>query len=123
MEILNKESGLLGLSGTSSDLRDLSEEAESGKARSQMVLDVFASKIHKYIGSYAARMHGVDVIVFIGIGENSVEIRAKVLEGLEFMGVYWDLRKMKTYYVVKKDLLTILIHQLKLSLFQLMKKV
>ena len=64
LEILNKESGLLGLSGTSSDLRDLSEEAESGKARSQMVLDVFASKIHKYIGSYAARMHGVDVIVF-----------------------------------------------------------
>ena len=89
-----------------------------------MALDVFASKIHKYIGSYAARMHGVDVIVFTaGIGENSVEIRAKVLEGLEFMGVYWDLRKMKTYYVVKKDLLTILIHQLKLSLFQQMKKV
>lgn len=89
LEILNKESGLLGLSGTSSDLRDLSEEAESGKARSQMALDVFASKIHKYIGSYAARMHGVDVIVFTaGIGENSVEIRAKVLEGLEFMGVY-----------------------------------
>lgn len=124
LEILNKESGLLGLSGTSSDLRDLSEEAESGKARSQMALDVFASKIHKYIGSYAARMHGVDVIVFTaGIGENSVEIRAKVLEGLEFMGVYWDPKKMKTYYVVKKDLLTILIHQLKLSLFQQMKKV
>ncbi len=94
LEILNKESGLLGLSGTSSDLRDLSEEAESGKARSQMALDVFASKIHKYIGSYAARMHGVDVIVFTaGIGENSVEIRAKVLEGLEFMGVYWDPKK------------------------------
>ncbi|MGZ0075764.1 hypothetical protein ACVXZY_09870 [Staphylococcus aureus] len=53
MEILNKESGLLGLSGTSSDLRDLSEEAESGKARSQMALDVFASKIHKYMdGTY-----------------------------------------------------------------------
>ncbi|HCY6141959.1 TPA: acetate kinase, partial [Staphylococcus aureus] len=63
-------------------------------ARSQMALDVFASKIHKYIGSYAARMHGVDVIVFTaGIGENSVEIRAKVLEGLEFMGVYWDPKK------------------------------
>ncbi|HDL8987981.1 TPA: acetate kinase [Staphylococcus aureus] len=94
LEILNKKSGLLGLSGTSSDLRDLSEEAESGKARSQMALDVFASKIHKYIGSYAARMHGVDVIVFTaGIGENSVEIRAKVLEGLEFMGVYWDPKK------------------------------
>lgn len=124
MEILNKESGLLGLSGTSSDLRDLSEEAESGKARSQMALDVFASKIHKYIGSYAARMHGVDVIVFTaGIGENSVEIRAKVLEGLEFMGVYWDPKKMKTYNVVKKDLLTIRIHLLKLSLYRQTKKV
>ncbi len=69
------------------------------------------------------RMYGVDVIVFTaGIGENSVEIRAKVLEGLEFMGVYWDPKKNETYYVVKKDLLTILIYQLKLSLFQQMKK-
>lgn len=94
LEILNKESGLLGLSGTSSDLRDLEQDAANGKARAEMALDVFASKIHKYIGSYAARMQGVDVIVFTaGVGENSVEVRGKVLEGLEFMGVYWDPKK------------------------------
>ena len=68
-------------------MRDLTEEAKHGRQRSR-VLDLFASKIHKYIGSYAARMHGVDVIVFTaGIGENSHIIRGKVLEGLEFMGL------------------------------------
>ncbi|QQT11627.1 acetate kinase [Staphylococcus pasteuri] len=94
LNILNKESGLLGLTGTSSDLRDLTEEAKHGRHRSRVALDLFASKIHKYIGSYAARMHGVDVIVFTaGIGENSHIIRGKVLEGLDFMGVYWDPKK------------------------------
>ena len=94
LNILNKESGLLGLTGTSSDLRDLTEEAKHGRHRARVALDLFASKIHKYIGSYAARMHGVDVIVFTaGIGENSHIIRGKVLEGLEFMGVYWDPKK------------------------------
>ena len=94
LNILNKESGLLSLTGTSSDLRDLTEEAKHGRHRSRVALDLFASKIHKYIGSYAARMHGVDVIVFTaGIGENSHIIRGKVLEGLEFMGVYWDPKK------------------------------
>ena len=94
LNILNKESGLLGLTGTSSDLRDLTEEAKHGRHRSRVALDLFASKIHKYIGSYAARMHGVDVIVFTaGIGENSHIIRGKVLEGLEFMGVYLDPKK------------------------------
>ena len=88
-------------------MRDLTEEAKHGRQRSRVALDLFASKIHKYIGSYAARMHGVDVIVFTaGIGENSHIIRGKVLEGLEFMGVYWDLRRMKVY-MVKKVILTI----------------
>ncbi|PNZ71048.1 acetate kinase [Staphylococcus croceilyticus] len=94
LNVLNKESGLLGISGTSSDLRDLESDAEEGKERAQLALDVFASRIHKYIGSYATRMHGVDVIVFTaGVGENSSTVRAKVLEGLEFMGVYWDSKK------------------------------
>ena len=99
LEILNKESGLLGLTGTSSDLRDLTEEAKHGRQRSRVALDLFASKIHKYIGSYAARMHGVDIIVFTaGIGENSHIIRGKVLEGLEFMGVYWDPKKNESLH-------------------------
>ncbi|WP_077619076.1 acetate kinase [Bacillus sinesaloumensis] len=91
LNVLNKESGMLGVSGFSSDLRDIQQEAEAGNSRAELALEVFASRIHKYIGSYAARMHGVDAIVFTaGIGENSDTIRARVLTGLEFMGVYWD---------------------------------
>lgn len=91
LDVLNKKSGMLGVSGFSSDLRDIVEEAEKGNDRAQLALDVFANRIHKYIGSYAARMNGVDAIIFTaGIGENSSIIRAKVLEGLQFMGVYMD---------------------------------
>ncbi|WP_096202681.1 acetate kinase [Bacillus sp. FJAT-45350] len=91
IDILNKESGLLGLTGFSSDLRDIELEADSGSERAEVALEVFASRIHKYIGSYAARMYGVDAIIFTaGIGENSDVIRERVLRGLEFMGVYWD---------------------------------
>ncbi|MFS8631547.1 MAG: acetate kinase, partial [Bacillales bacterium] len=91
LTILNKESGLLGLSGFSSDLRDIEAKAKEGDYRANLALDVFSSRIHKYIGAYAARMGGVDGIIFTaGIGENSPLIRARVLEGLEFMGVKWD---------------------------------
>ncbi|NEU29899.1 acetate kinase [bacterium LRH843] len=91
LETLNKRSGLLGVSGFSSDLRDIESEAAAGNERAQLALDVFTSRIHKYIGSYAARMGGIDAIIFTaGIGENSDVIRACVLKGLEFMGVYWD---------------------------------
>ncbi|KAA0965151.1 acetate kinase [Sporosarcina sp. ANT_H38] len=91
LEVLNKQSGLLAISGFSSDLRDIEIEASKGNARAQLALDVFADRIHKYIGSYAARMGGVDAIIFTaGIGENSNVIREKVLKGLEFMGVYFD---------------------------------
>jgi acetate kinase len=91
LEILNKKSGMLGVSGFSSDLRDIEDEAAKGNERAELALEVFANRIHKYIGSYAARMCGVDAIIFTaGIGENSDVIRAKVLRGLEFMGVYWD---------------------------------
>ncbi|WP_019413895.1 acetate kinase [Paenisporosarcina sp. TG20] len=91
LDILNKKSGMLGVSGFSSDLRDIEVEVLKGNTRAQLALDVFANRIHKYIGSYAARMNGVDAIIFTaGIGENSDVIRAKVLEGLQFMGVYMD---------------------------------
>ncbi|TDQ39108.1 acetate kinase [Aureibacillus halotolerans] len=89
--ILNKKSGLLGLTGLSSDLRDIMEAAQGGNHRAELGLEVFAAHIHKYIGSYAAKMSGVDAIIFTaGIGENSAPVRARVLNGLEFMGVYWD---------------------------------
>ncbi|MFD1708490.1 acetate kinase [Siminovitchia sediminis] len=91
LDILNKKSGMLGLSGFSSDLRDIELEAEKGNHRAELALDIFADRIHKYLGSYAARMSGVDAIIFTaGIGENSSFIREKVLNGLQFMGVYWD---------------------------------
>ncbi len=90
LNVLNKESGMLGLSGFSSDLRDIQEQVDTNP-RAEMALEVFAARIHQYLGSYAARMSGVDAIVFTaGVGENSIEVREKVLTGLEFMGVYWD---------------------------------
>lgn len=91
LNVLNKESGLLGVSGFSSDLRDITEEAKNGNERAELALEVFSSSIHKYMGSYAARMGGVDAIIFTaGVGENSALIREKVLNSLEFMGVYLD---------------------------------
>lgn len=91
LDILNKKSGVLGISGLSSDLRDIEQAAKEGNVRAETALEVFASRIHKYIGSYAAQMSGVDAIIFTaGIGENSDIIRSRVLRGLEFMGVYWD---------------------------------
>ncbi|MCM3116632.1 acetate kinase [Neobacillus sp. MER 74] len=91
LDVLNKKSGMLAMSGFSSDLRDIEIEAKKGNERAKLALDVFANRIHKYIGSYASRMNGVDAIIFTaGIGENSDTIRENVLRGLEFMGVYWD---------------------------------
>ncbi|MBB6452115.1 acetate kinase [Salirhabdus euzebyi] len=91
MDILNKQSGMLALSGFSSDLRDIEQAEGEGNERAELALDVFAGRIHKYLGSYAARMSGVDAIIFTaGVGENSTTIRERVLKGLEFMGVYWD---------------------------------
>ncbi|MEW9675514.1 acetate kinase [Lentibacillus sp. L22] len=90
INVLNKQSGMLALSGFSSDLRDI-EEKKDENDRAELALEVFAARIHKYLGSYAARMSGVDAIIFTaGVGENSTTIREKVLTGLEFMGVYWD---------------------------------
>lgn len=93
INVLNKESGMLALSGFSSDLRDIEEKAETDE-RAALALNVFAERIHKYLGSYAAKMSGVDAIIFTaGVGENSTLIREKILTGLEFMGVYWDPKR------------------------------
>ena len=91
VNVLNKKSGMLALSGFSSDLRDIEIEAKKGNDRAKLALEVFSNRIHKYIGSYAAHMSGIDAIIFTaGIGENSEYIRESVLKGLEFMGVYFD---------------------------------
>lgn len=93
INVLNKESGMLALSGFSSDLRDIEAQVDTNP-RAELALNVFAERIHKYIGSYAAKMSGVDAIIFTaGVGENSPTVREKILNGLEFMGVYWDPRR------------------------------
>ena len=92
--LINKFSGLLGISGVSSDMRDLEDAAADGNHRAQLALDMFAYRVKKYIGSYAAALGGVDIIVFTGgIGENDTHTRKKVLSGLEFMGVKTDAEK------------------------------
>lgn len=92
--LLNKKSGVLGISGVSSDFRDIEEAAANGNERAQLALDKFTSRVKKYIGAYAALMGGVDVIVFTaGLGENSPDTREAICEGLEFMGVEIDKEK------------------------------
>lgn len=93
-DYLNKKSGVLGISGVSSDFRDIEEAFHEGNERAGLALDIFAYKVRKYIGSYVAAMGGVDVIVFTaGLGENSATMRAKICEGLEFFGVFIDSKK------------------------------
>ena len=94
LNILNKKSGVLGISGVSSDFRDLDEAAAKGNERAQLALDKFVYEVKKFIGAYATAMGGVDAIVFTaGIGENSKELRANICEGLEYMGIQMDKEK------------------------------
>ncbi|MGN1001726.1 MAG: acetate/propionate family kinase [Oscillospiraceae bacterium] len=88
MNILNKKSGVLGISGVSSDFRDIEAAAEEGNERAQLALDKFHYEVRKDIGAYAAAMGGCDAIVFTaGVGENGAANRAAICEGLEYMGV------------------------------------
>lgn len=93
---VNKKCGVLGLSGVSSDFRDLETAAGEGNKRSQLALDRFAYGVKKYIGAYAAVLNGVDAIVFTaGLGENSASMRESICEGLEYLGVKIDPVKNK----------------------------
>ena len=90
-EVLNKKSGMLGISGVSSDGRDLEAAAETGNKRAQLALDVFDYRVIKYIGAYAAAMNGVDAIAFTaGIGENNIKMRKDVCSILTYLGVKLD---------------------------------
>lgn len=90
-ELLNKKSGVLGLSGISSDFRDLEDAAAQGNERAQIALDAFVYDVKKYIGAYAAFLNGVDAIVFTaGLGENSAYIRERVCSNLDYLGVKVD---------------------------------
>ena len=92
--LLNKQSGVLGITGESSDMRDVENAAANGDERAQLALDMYFYRIKKYIGAYAAAMGGVDIIVFTaGVGENQAGMREEVCKGLEFLGVKFDASK------------------------------
>lgn len=91
MNVLNKKSGVEGISGVSSDFRDLEEAADNGNARAALAIDVFAYRVAKYVGAYTAAMNGVDNIVFTaGIGENAGLVRTKVCSYLGYLGITID---------------------------------
>ena len=92
--LCNKKSGLLGISGVSNDMRDLSELAENGDARAKLAIDIFCYRIKKYIGTYTAVLDTVDAVVFTGgIGENSPDVRTAVCSGLTQIGIELDPEK------------------------------
>ena len=94
--ILNKKSGALGISGVTSDFRDIEDAAAQGNERAKIALDMFEYSVKQYIGTYAAIMGGLDVIVFTaGIGENNMELRENLLTNMEFMGITVDAEKNK----------------------------
>lgn len=102
LDILNKKSGLLGVSGVSSDMRDIDAACEEGNERAIIARDILYTGIKKYIGAYAAEMGGVDVIVFTaGIGENGYELREAVMKDMEFLGAKIDPEKNKVKGVEK----------------------
>ena len=89
--VFNKQSGMLGVSGVSSDMREVEAAADEGNDRAKLALEMYNYRIIKYIGSYAAAMGGVDVIVFTGgIGENASRVRESVCSKFQFMGLELD---------------------------------
>jgi len=91
--ILQKKSGMLGLTGYS-DLREIEVEAEKGDEKCQLALKMFAYRVKKYIGSYTSVMNGVDALVFTaGIGENSILMRKMICEDMDYLGIEIDLKK------------------------------
>jgi acetate kinase len=94
--LLNKKSGVAGISGVSSDFRDLEDASAKGNKRAELALQMFEYQCKKYIGAYAAAMGGVDAVVFTaGIGENVHRVRANIIKGLEFLGMKLDPEKNK----------------------------
>ena len=94
VDYLNKKCGVMGISGFSSDIRDLTAESEKGNQKAKLALEMLAYRVKKYVGSYIAVLGGVDAIVFTGgIGENSSLIRGLVMEGMEYCGAKLDVNK------------------------------
>lgn len=97
MNILQKKSGVYGMSGVSSDFRDLEAAANEGNEKAKVAKDVFVYRVARYIGSYAAAMNGVDAIAFTaGLGENDMKVRAEILSYLEFLGIKLNVENNNT---------------------------
>ena len=95
-DFLNKKSGVLGITGISSDMREIESAAAEGNERAKLALNMYNYRIKKYIGAYAAAMGGVDIIVWTaGVGENQVGTRLEACSGLEFLGVKMDAEANK----------------------------
>ena len=91
---INKVSGMIGISGVSSDMRDIRNASKEGNKRAELALNMYVYRVKKYVGAYAAAMGGVDLIIFTGgVGENDFDVRAGVCKGLEYMGVEFDVEK------------------------------
>jgi acetate kinase len=104
-DLINKRSGVEGISGVSSDMRDLESAAAQGNEKAQLALDMYYHRVKHFIGSYAAIMGGVDLIVFTGgIGENDVTLREKVATSFEYLGVDFDLDVNKSVQGMDKVL-------------------
>ncbi|AQR79479.1 acetate kinase [Paenibacillus larvae] len=105
--MLNKHSGLLAISGISSDLREITNAMEEGDKKAQLAFDMYTYRIRKYIGAYAAAMNGIDVLVFTaGAGENSVILREAVCENLSFLGIEFDKERNATGRGIEKSIST-----------------
>ncbi|MGL4914242.1 MAG: acetate/propionate family kinase [Romboutsia sp.] len=90
-DLMNKKSGVYGMTGISSDFRDIEDGAAAGNELAQVALKAYAQKVKKYIGSYAAEMNGVDAVVFTaGVGENGIDMRADIASNMEFLGMKLD---------------------------------
>jgi acetate kinase len=98
--LLNKQSGLLGISGLTHDMRELlDEERENNDRRARLAIEIFCYRARKYIGAYLAAMGGADAIVFTGgIGENSADVRARICDGLQWMGLELDAERNGSYF-------------------------
>ena len=95
--LLNKKSGVLGITGISSDMREIDDAIEKGNERAKLALDMYNYRIKKYVGAYTAAMGGCDIIVFTaGVGENQYQMREAVCKDMEYMGVKLDVEKNKT---------------------------
>lgn len=89
--MMNKKSGVYGMTGISSDFRDIEDAAQAGDEKAQVALDAYAQRVKKYIGSYAAEMNGVDAVVFTaGVGENGIDMREMIASNMEFLGMKLD---------------------------------